>query len=129
MPAVLKVDPRRRIVLSGFYGNVTAQDILRHQAVILADPHFRPDFADVVDLSSASGAFVDESALAALAGTKSIFDPDVPHVIVVLADLMWEVAVKYRDLVRETRPNLHVVRTLTEARELLDKLGYRFMPE
>lgn len=129
MPAVLKVDPRRRIVLSGFYGYITSQDVLLQQARILGDPHFRPDFADVVDLSSAAGASLDPGALAGLAGSKSIFEPTVPHVIVVSEDSLYEIAVKYRDLTRDSRPNLHVVRTLAEARELLDKLGYRFDPE
>ncbi len=125
MPAVLKIDPQRRIVLTTFHGHVTGEDLVRQQAVILADPRFETSFADVVDFSSVSVAAIDESALTSLAGTSSIFGPNVPHVIVAPADLQYELAVKYRVLTQKSRPNLHVVRTLAEAQQLLDGLGYR----
>jgi hypothetical protein len=125
MPAVLKIDPQRRVAVSTFYGHVTGKDVLRHQAVIVADPHFHPSFADVVDFSSVSAAAVKDTILKSLAGTRSVFHPDVPHVIIAPADLRYELALKYRDLAQQSRPNLHVVRTLAEARELLERLGYR----
>ncbi len=125
MPAVLKIDPQRRIVLSTFHGHITGEDIVRHQDVIHADPHFQSNFADVVDLSSMSIADVQETALRTLAGTRSIFDSGVPHVIIAPADLLYELALKFRDLAQKSRPNLHVVRTLAGAQEILNKLGYR----
>ncbi len=115
MPAVLKVDPQRRIVFSTFHGDVSGEDILRHGKVILADPHFQSNFADVVDFSSISIANVDDTALKTLAGTQSIFERGVPHVIIAPADLPYEMAVKYRDIAQKSRPNLHVVRTVAEA--------------
>ena len=126
MPAVLKIDPQRRIALSTFHGYVTGEDVLRHQSVIIADPAFRPGFADVVDLSSLSLADVDDSVLRTLAGTQSIFEAGVPHVIIAPADLPYEMALKYRELAQKSRPNLHVVRSLLEAKELLDNLGFGF---
>lgn len=124
MPAVLKIDPQRRIALSTFHGYVTGADVLRHRSVILADPYFEPSFADVVDLSGISFADVDESVLKTLAGAGSVFAPETPHVIIAPGDLPHEIALKYRDLAQHSRPNLHVVRSLAEARELLHKLGY-----
>ena len=129
MPAVLKVDPQRRIVLTAFYGSVSGREVLRHQAIISTDPYFQPNFADVVDLSSVSVATIDDSVLTTLAATPSIFGPDAPHVIVAPADLPFEIALKYQDISRESRPNLHVVRTLAEARQLLHKLGFRLSDE
>ena len=129
MPAVLKIDPLRRIALSTFHGYVTGQDVISHQSVLLADPRFQSDFADVVDLSSVSGTAVDDSALGTLAGSASIFDADVPHVVIAPADLPHELALKYRELARRSRPNLHVVRTLDDARALLERLGYRLTDE
>ena len=124
MPAVLKIDPQRRIVVTAFFGYVRGEDVLGQQKRILDDPHFQPAFADVVDLSSVSVAAIDDSVLKTLAGTKSIFDDGVPHVIVAPADLPHERALKYQEVARDSRRNLHVVRTLGEARELLEKLGY-----
>jgi hypothetical protein len=124
MPAVLKIDPQRRIVVSAFFGYVTGPDLLSQQSKILDDPHFQSNFADLTDLSLVSVADIDDGVLTKLAGTRSVFDSDVPHVIVAPADLPYEKAVKYRELARDSRRNLHVVRTLGEARELLAKLGY-----
>ncbi len=125
MPATLKVDPQRRTVLSVFHGRVTGDDIVKHQNVIAADPHFQANFADIVDFSAVSVTEIDDKALGTLAGKHSIFDDGVPHVIVAPANLPFAAAMKYRDLSRQSRPNLHVVRTLGEARQLLDQLGYR----
>lgn len=124
MPAVLKIDPRRRIVSTTFHGPVTSGEFLQHRQTILAHPRFRKDFADVIDLSAVSINEVDESAMRALAGGPSIFSAESPHVIIAPADLSHELAIKYRDLSRQSRPNLHVVRTQAEAKELLQSLGY-----
>lgn len=129
MPATLKVDPQRRTVLSVFHGRVTGEDLIRHQDVIVADPHFQANFADIVDFSAVSLADVDDKMLTTLAGTRSIFAADVPHVIVAPTDLPHEVALKYREFARQTRHNLHVVRTVSEARRLLEDLGYRLGSE
>ncbi len=72
-----------------------------------------------------SVADVPEAALRTLAGTRSIFDSGVPHVIIAPADLLCELALKFRDLAQKSRPNLHVVRTLADAQEILNGLGYR----
>ena len=123
MPAVLKIDRRRRIVSSTFLGLLTAEELLRHQQAIIADPDFQPIFADFVDLSAVTD--IDEKAVHMLAGSKSVFDPAAPHVVIVPAELPHAKALQYRHMVRVSRPNLHVVRTLPEARALLHGLGYR----
>ena len=125
MPAVLKIDPQRRIVSSTFHGQVTSEEVLLHQRAITADPYFQPDFADVVDLSAVASLTVNDSALGALAGGRSVFNEDAPHVIIAPVDLPYKTAIKYRDLARQTRKNLHVVRTLAEAQDLLESLGYQ----
>ena len=123
MPAVLKIDRRRRIVSSTFLGLLTGDELLRHQQAIVADPDFRPGFADLVDLSAVTD--VDERCLTLLADSKSVFDPAAPHVVVAASDVPHNLALQYRNLARISRPNLHVVRTMAEARELLQRLGYR----
>jgi hypothetical protein len=125
MPIVLKIDPQRRIVSSTFHGRVTSEELLRHRRTIIADPHFQKNFADVVDLSAVSIMAVNDAAMGTLAAGRSAFDDGVPHIIIAPVDLPHELAVKYRDLARQSRPNLHVVRTVVEARELLESLGYQ----
>ena len=125
MPAVLKIDPQRRIVSSTFHGQVTSDEIVLHQRTITADAHFQPDFADVVDLSAVSIVAVNDSVLGTLAAGPSVFNDGVPHVIIAPLDLPHELALRYRDLAQKTRSNLHVVRTLAEAQDLLEHLGYQ----
>jgi hypothetical protein len=125
MPIVLKIDPQRRIVSSTFHGQVTSEELLRHRRTITADPHFQADFADVVDLSAVSIVAVNDFTLGTLAADRSVFDDGVPHIIIAPVDLPHELALKYRDLAKQTRPNLHVVRTIAEAQKLLESLGYQ----
>lgn len=76
-----------------------------------------------MDFSDVSVAVMDESVLKILADRRSLFDSDAPHVIITPADLGHELATKYRSLALRTRPNLHLVRSMAEARELLASLG------
>ena len=109
---------------STFFGEVTGEELLRHRDRIRADPEFSPEFAEVVDFSAIKAMKVPPEALARLASTESLFRKDAPHVVVTPADLPLSMALEYRERVRETRPNFHVVRTIAEARDLLHGLGY-----
>ena len=124
MPAVLKIDRQRRIVVSTFYGEVTGENLLQHRATIRADVEFNPDFADIVDFTGVNLVSVPETALAQLASSESLFHKHVPHVIVTPAELPTGLALQYRDIARDSRPNFYVVRTLDEAHALLRNLGY-----
>src|SRR5206468_2079365 len=81
MPAVLKIDPRRRIVSTTFHGQVTTAEFIAHRDTILANARFDNGFADLVDLSAISINSVDEAALRALASGPSIFGEGAVHVI------------------------------------------------
>ena len=124
MPAVLKIDRQRRIVSSTFFGEVSGKDLLEHRERIKSDPEFDPSFAEIADFSSVKMLSVSESALMTLAKIDSLFNKDVPHLLVSPADLPMTLALQYRDIVRETRPRMYVVRTLQEAQKLLLELGY-----
>jgi hypothetical protein len=50
-----------------------------------------------------------------MACAKSLFSESVMHVVVAPANFPFDMATKYQALVRATRPNLHVVRSLQEA--------------
>ena len=109
---------------STFHGPITGQDLLAHRATIQADHDFDPAFAEIVDFSGVNIVSVADSALSALAGVPSLFHHDVPHIVVTPAGLPRSLALKYQQIVRETRPQFYVVETLDEARETLRKLGY-----
>lgn len=119
MPSVLKIDVRRRLVYSSFYGQVTGEELASHPQRILAEPSFRADFDEIVDFTDARQTIVQDGTLAAMAGARSIYAPSSLHIIVAPSDFPFDMAIKYQTLAQQTRPNLFVVRTMAEAYRLL----------
>ncbi len=118
MPAVVKIDNRRKIVVSTFYGEVTGEELLGHGAKIQSDPDFNPAFSEIVDLSGVASLLVSEGTLATMAASPSLFRDSALHIVVAPAALEFA-ARKYKDLARDSRPNFHVVCSLEEAYGLL----------
>lgn len=119
MPVVLKIDARRRVVYSTFYGKVTDQELLGHRSTIASDPDFNRDFREIVDFCAVSEPLISEAALAEMAGNQSLFSESVLHIVVAPADLAFQLASQFKAFARETRRNLLVVRTREEAYQLL----------
>lgn len=120
MPVVLKIDSRRKVVYSSFYGKVTDAEVLGHGSAIASDPAFNRNFSEIVDLSAVEEIAVSEATLAALAGSKSLYSESVRHIVVAPAELAFELATRYKALAQKSRPNLIVVRTRAEAYRALD---------
>jgi hypothetical protein len=119
VPAVVKIDPQRRVVCSTFYGEVKGEDLVRHRSSIAEDPDFDRDFCEIVDFSDARVAAISADTLRALANTPSLFNESVLHIVVTPGEAALALARNYQSLARSTRPNLVVVRTLDEAYEVL----------
>ena len=119
MPAVVKIDPQRRVICSTFYGEANDEELLRHRSAIAEDPNFDPTFSEIVDFSGVTKPEISEATLRAMASTTSLFNKSVLHIIVAPAELAFRLASSYQALARETRPNLLVVRSLSEAHALL----------
>lgn len=119
MPVVLKIDTRRRLVYSTFYGKITDEDLLGHRSTLASDPNFNPDFSEIVDFSAVSEPAISEAALAGMAESKSLYSDAVLHIVVAPADLAFQLASQFKTFALETRRNLLVVRTRGEAYQLL----------
>jgi hypothetical protein len=119
MPVVLKIDPRRKVVYSTFYGELTDAELLGHGKSMSSDPDFNPEFSEIVDFSSVTNVAISERALAALAANPSLFKSSVVHIVVAPTDALFQMVSKYKDFAQSSRPNLFVVRTRTEAYRLL----------
>jgi hypothetical protein len=48
MPVVLKIDSRRKVVYSAFYGKITDAELSNHRSAIAADPDFNPDYISIL---------------------------------------------------------------------------------
>jgi hypothetical protein len=119
MPVVLKIDARRKVVYSAFYGKIDDAEVAGHRSAIASDPDFSPDFNEIIDFTAVTDASLSESTLAAMAANPSLFHESVLHIVVAPADLLFQLASKYKGLARFSRPNVMVVRSRDEAYQLL----------
>jgi hypothetical protein len=119
MPVVLKIDPQRKVVHSAFYGRITDAELLGHHKRIAADPDFNSQFADIVDFSDVTDPAITESAIAALAANPSLFSSSAVHIVIAPASVVFRLGARFKELVRSSRPNFHVVKTRAEAYRLL----------
>jgi hypothetical protein len=120
LPGTLKIDRKRKLAVSTFYGELNDQDLLSHRATILENPAFDPSFSELVDFSAVTSFRLSDAALGGLAKSKSIFHESSIHVVVAPERVAFQIASQYRDLTRASRPNLYVVRTVEEAYALLE---------
>lgn len=119
VPVVLKIDIRRRLVYSTFYGKITDDELLNHRSTIAADPHFNRDFNEIVDFSAVTEPNISEAGLAQVAAGESLYSDSVLHIVVAPADLAFQLASQFKTFAHETRHNLLVVRSRDEAYKLL----------
>lgn len=119
MPVVLKIDARRKVVYSAFYGKIDDAEVAGHRSAISSDPDFNPRFNEIIDFTAVTDASLSESTLAAMAKNPSLFHEEVLHIVVAPADLLFQLASKYKGLARFSRPNVMVVRSRDEAYQLL----------
>ena len=121
MPVVLKIDTRRQVVYSAFYGKITDQEMLSHRSRIAGDADFQPRFSEIIDFSAVTDADVSEQTVAALAANPSLYSEAALHIVVAPEDSFFRLASKFKELARSSRPNFFIVRTRAEAYQLLPK--------
>jgi hypothetical protein len=119
MPVVLKIDPRRKVVYSAFYGRITDAELIDHRAAIAGDPDFNPKYSEIVDFSAVTEADISNATLAAMASAPSLYSNDVMHIVVAPSPALVQMVSKFKDLALSSRPNLVLVWTREEAYERL----------
>ncbi len=119
MPVVLKIDPRRHVVYSAFYGMISDEEVLSHRSRIASEPDFQPHFSEIIDFSAVTRADVSEQTVAALAANPSLYGESAIHIVVAPDDSVFRMASKFKQLARSSRPNFFIVRTRAEAYQLL----------
>jgi hypothetical protein len=119
MPVVLKIDSRRKVVYSAFYGKISDAEVAGHRSAIASDPDFKAHFNEIVDFTSVTDIDLSESTLAAMAASPSLFRESVLHIVVAPAELMFKLASKYKSFASSSRPNFHIVRNRDEAYQIL----------
>jgi hypothetical protein len=115
LPKDLKIDPQLKLVHSIYYGELEDRDLSEQRFQISNHPDFRPDFSYIIDLTGVTKLKVSTSAVRDCATSPSLFVRDAVRVLVAPADAVFGMSRMYQMLAEETRPNLHIVRTLEEA--------------
>ena len=121
MPVVLKIDPRRQVVYSAFYGKITDEEVLSHRSRIAGDPDFRSHFSEIVDFSAVTQAEVSEQTVAAVAANPSLYQESSLHIVVAPDESVLQLVNRFKQLAASSRPNFFIVRTRVEAYQLLPK--------
>jgi len=124
MPVVLKIDSRRKVVYSAFYGKITDAELANHRSAIATDPDFNPDYNEIVDFSAVTEADISNATLAAMASVPSLYSSSVAHIVVAPSAALVQMVSKFKDLALSTRPNLILVQTRDEAYEKLQELDF-----
>lgn len=119
MPVVLKIDTRRKVVYSAFYGKLTDAELMDHRSAIASDPDFNPKYSEIVDFSAVTEADISNATLAAMASAPSLYHETAMHIVVTPSPGLVQMVSKFKDLALSSRPNLVMVRTRDEAYEKL----------
>jgi len=81
VPANYVIDPKQRLVLSSGEGTLTLEECLAHQRALRADPNFRPDFSQIMDLSAVDHIALTGADIRKMA-EASLFSPWARRIIV-----------------------------------------------
>ena len=119
MPAHVKVDVKNGIVYSSFEGALNDNDILAHRNALKTHPDFNPQFSEIVDFTEVKQLRVTVGLINSMAKSDSLYNPESRHAVIAPHDITYGVARLYQMLARDTRPNVAVVRSMTEARRFV----------
>jgi DNA-binding NarL/FixJ family response regulator len=125
-----ELDPENEIFLAKFHGTVTSESIKDFYRAAAAAALLAKEFrGSIADFSEATLVRATPHAIRELAALPPA-DPVVsrPRVIVAPNALMYALARMFRMIGRATRPNLHVVRSLSQALTLLEVTAPCFEP-
>lgn len=129
MPYRIVYDTTNRILRARSEGRVTDDELkevyrLGQAQATRIDPH-----AGITDFSAVTTmVFSSETIHELAASTPILRDPSRPVVFVAPTPHIFGMARMFEMLGAQTRPNLHVVRTLEEAYEVLDAREPQFEP-
>jgi hypothetical protein len=127
MPYYFDFDPKNRILRGRFQGRVT--DELLREYYGIAGGYFERTAAraGITDLSGVTSFEVSSQLIRELASSPpAILDQEFPRFIVAASPPIFGTARMFELAGQDTRPNLHVVRTMKEVCVILGVLDPKF---
>ncbi|MCL4301119.1 MAG: hypothetical protein KJ077_35635 [Anaerolineae bacterium] len=117
MPAFYYIDPQLRIVFSSLEGVVTDEEALNHEERLCYDPHFEPDFSQLIDCRRVTEVRATNDFIRFIA-VRSPFSSKAHRAIVAGTDLVYGLARMYQ-MLRADEEQIRVFRDMEEARRWL----------
>jgi hypothetical protein len=129
MPFDFEFDPENKIFHAKFHGPVTDESIKYFYDTITSRVSANDFRASIADFSEATSFHVTLNTIRELAALPPV-DPELsrPRVIVAPTNLIYGLARMFQIIGQATRPNLHVVRKLSDAFAFLGVDTPRFQP-
>jgi hypothetical protein len=118
MPSAYVIDSSRRLVLSRSWGVVTGEDVLTLIQATVTDPHFHPDFSQLVDMRAVTEVEVTTDFVR-LFVAKSNFGAGSRRALVAGSDVVYGMARIYGTLLDGRPGEFRIFRDLQPALEWL----------
>jgi hypothetical protein len=114
-----ELDKANSVFLSGWEGSVTDDELDSSCAAAIKFALSHPLCKGILDFTRATSFDISSEAIWRLAKSPPVPYLEKMHVIVAPTEVIFGLGRMYSMLGDETRPNLHVVRTMKEAYDLL----------
>jgi hypothetical protein len=118
MPVNVSVDRSRKLVITTYSGDVTDADVARQISEISQQSPYGPTYRAITDFTEVTQFNISSSEIRSVADSESPL-ADARRVMVAPSDVAYGTSRMFQILASRTRPNITVVRTLSEAYAVL----------
>ena|SRR5215469_3422911 len=118
MSVAVEIDRKNRVVVTRYSGHVTDADVRRQVELIEAGGPYRDTWCTITDFTDVTNFDVATETIRTVAGRASPLGT-AKRVMVAPRDVEFGISRMFQVLSEKTRPDITVVRTLTEAYKVL----------
>ena len=116
MPACYRIDLRNRVVIHGFFGVVTDQELSNNQRELRRDPDYDPLFGQLIDACYVTEVAAVSSDLVIELAKATPNAPGAKRAIVVVSNVAFGMARMFQIVREDAREEVRVFRDIDEAR-------------
>ena len=113
-PTECSVDPKRKLVVVKFGKKLSMRDVERYAVLLRANPSFRPDFSEIVDLTEVEEVSLQGEEFLRLADRVDPFSYDAKRAFVARNSVQSHAARMHKIL--RTQRNIEIFRTVADAK-------------
>ncbi|HKT26454.1 MAG TPA: hypothetical protein VJR04_17730 [Terriglobales bacterium] len=118
MPATVRVDRTKKLVVTTYVGQVTNEDVAKQIAEIERNAPYDGEYRVITDFTQVTHFDISSDQIRLVAESKSPLEK-ARRVMVAPSDVAYGTSRMFQMLAGRTRPNISVVRSLDEAYKTL----------